>query len=266
MDRVHVSNESLIVYSHVGTCSVPIGRYSAEGTLRLRDDLRQPHGLLAAPLGILILDCISKNTHTLATSPPIRIDIHVFDQAIDVTDLRVRGRVLRHGRTQIISEARIEEATNEARVVAFGTVGMSVTGPPVDDYSGSGVFQTQSETERKPAPPLTEVFGGQPKDDCTFEIPVLTPRIGNHRLHSGVMQVLAEAAAMKAVSQQMGTMEMWTEDLGIAIMTSGRNAPFSIVPEILTIRGGSAGCRVEILDADDHLIAVVSIRFRLLLD
>ena len=52
-------------------------------------------------------------------------------------------------------------------------------------------------------PPLTEVFGGEPGDDGGFIIPTLTPPIGHNRLHSGAMQVLAEAAALNAVNARL---------------------------------------------------------------
>jgi acyl-coenzyme A thioesterase PaaI-like protein len=258
---------SFIVYSHIGTWSTRLTDYTAEGMLRLRDDLRQPDGLLAAPLGVMILDCASSNTHPLALSAPTRVDVHLYDPAPDVDELRIRGRVLRHGRTQIFTDARIEDASDPTRAIAYGTVTMAVTGPAPSNPAPYGGERPDLQTsDSSPRPPLVEVFGGVPAEDGGYSIPALTPSIGHGRLHSGPMQTLGESAAMNAVRLGYGAKRMRTEHLGTSVVTSGRAGPFSIIPHVIAVNDSSAGCYVEVIDrgAENRLIATMSVRLRVL--
>jgi acyl-coenzyme A thioesterase PaaI-like protein len=260
------SGPSLIVYSHIGPHSELLTEHTAEGSLLLRDDLRQPDGLLAAPLGVLVLNCASTNTHLLGRSAPTRIDVHVYEAAADVSELRIRGHILRAGRTQIFTEARIEDSADPRRVVAFGTTCFAVTGPPSGGY-GHG---TSPPTPRPgdDVPPLTEVFGGRLRDDGNYDIPELTPELGAGRLHSAVMQTLAEAASMNVVRRRTGAGRMRTDQLGTTVMTEGRVGPFTVLAEVLAADDTSAACRVEVVDvgAGDKSIALITVRLRLLGD
>lgn len=231
--------------------------------MTLRPDLRQEHALLAAPLGILLLDCASCNTRALAASAPTRIDVEVWDPATDVEEVRIRGRVLRHGRSQIFTDAVIEDAAHPDRCIGFGMTCFAVSGPaPAGGVSYGHGPPVEPHDDR----PLTEVFGGHPKDDGGFEIPALTSALGYGRLHSGVMQVLAEAAALETVRRATGATQVMTGHLGTTVMTSGRQGPFDITPVFLGAAAGAAACRVEVLDVGEsgRLIAVLSVGVRVL--
>src|SRR3954462_8098524 len=109
------------VYSHIGASSKWLTDFTSEGTLRVRSDLRHAGGLYAAPIAIMVLDAAATNTRLLALSAPARVDVHLYEGADDVHELRIRSTVTRHGRSQIFTEARIEDATDASRVVAFAT-------------------------------------------------------------------------------------------------------------------------------------------------
>jgi acyl-coenzyme A thioesterase PaaI-like protein len=254
-----VTADPFVVYSYVGTSARPLTEHSAEGLFTLRDDLRLRDGLLAAPLAIALLDCASANTRALATSAPTRIDLDLWDPAVGISDLRVRGRVVRHGRTQIFTDARIEDAADPGRVVGYGTTCFAVTGPPPAsvEYGHDPLAPTSA--------PLTEVYGGRPRDDGGFDIPELTPALGHGRLHSGVMMVLAESAALSVVRRASGAGHVRTRHLGISLATSGKAGPFHVSPQLLGVSAGAAACSVEVVDlgADDQLVAVVSVGLQL---
>ncbi len=250
--------DPFVVYAHIGTDARPVDEMRAEGRLVLRPDLRLPYALLAGPLAIFALDCASANTRALAASAPTRIDLDVWDPAVDVTELAIHGRVVRHGRSQIFTEARIVDAAAPDRVVALATTCFSVTGPPPESvrygHGGAGPFDGS----------LTEVFGGVPRPDGGFDIPALTPALGHGRLHSGVVQVLAEAAAIEVVRRRCDVSTVWTQHLGTTVATSGKAGPFSLVPTLLGVVGSGAACSVEVIDhgVDDRTIAVVSVGLR----
>lgn len=261
------STEKFLVYSHIGPKSRRISAHESEGSMRIRPDLRHRDGLLAAPLGIGVLDCLSKNTRTLAPSAPIRIDVNVLDPATDVQEVSIQGRILHHGRTLIVSDATISDRSDPPRTVAYATVTWSVTGPPVQSATGAEDPTLTGESPAAPdtSRPLWEVFGGIPRPDGGFDIPALTPSIGHGRLHGGVMQTLAEAASMSVAGRATGCARLRTEHLGTNLIGSGRAGPFSITPRLLSSAAGSASCQVGVVDhgAGDRLVASLFVRLGL---
>jgi acyl-coenzyme A thioesterase PaaI-like protein len=182
-----------------------------------------------------------------------------------VKELRIRGHILRAGRSQIFTEARIEDAADPDRVIAFGTTCFAVTGPPTGGY-GHG-FEAPTPQPGDDVPPLTDVFGGVERDDGNYDIPAMTPQIGaGGRLHSGVMQTLAEAASMNVVRRRSGATHLRTDLLGTTVMTEGRVGPFTVISEILALDDSSAGCRAEVVDvgAGGKSVALITVRLRLL--
>jgi acyl-coenzyme A thioesterase PaaI-like protein len=257
--RTRVSG--LISYRYLGTYSETRGRYEAEGWLTLRSDLRGPVGLLAAPLGIALLDTAGINVDPLAVVAPTRIDVHVFEPAVDVAQVRVQGRVLREGRSQFFTEGRFIDADNSSRLLGLGSTHWAVSGPNpgfhyVDNRAGA---PTSAEL-----PPLYEAFGGRVRDDGNLEIPELTAELGGAGLHQGPIQVVPEAAAMRAAGAALGHDQFWIEHLGTTIMSRGVGAPFATRSEVLHADDNAVAVRVELRDegSDDRLCSVTTCRFR----
>jgi acyl-coenzyme A thioesterase PaaI-like protein len=261
---MQVPCDPVIVYSHIGPVSDPTSELTAEGTLRLRADLRHGGGLFVAPLCIMVLDCAATNTTRLSRSAPTRIDVDVFEPAHDVTELRIRGSVTRNGRSQVFTEATIEDAGDPSRVIACAATSFAVSGPAsVHKYSDHSALALPDDTV---LPPLTEVFGGVPRPDGGYDIPALTEDLGHGRLHSGVMQVLGEAAALNAIRSEVGSADaLRVEHLGTTVMTEGREGPFTVVPYVLTVDGATVGCRVEVRDAgaENRFVALVTATVRI---
>jgi acyl-coenzyme A thioesterase PaaI-like protein len=247
------------VYTHLGTSAAATSDDEARGTLRLRADLRQPGGLLAAPIGVLTLDAAAQIVHIHTAAAPTRIEVHVFEPAGDVGALSIRSRIARRGRGQVYTEARIVDADRPERVVAFSTTTFVVTGPP----TGISYQHPAPAADDSPRPPLFEAFGGTRQPDGTFVVRALDS--DTRRLHSGVMQANAEAAALALVEDRGGDLPVMTEFLGTTVLTEGRAGPFSVQPELLAIDGRSAGVRVEIHDdgSDGRFIGLVTVRVRI---
>lgn len=256
------AGQEFVVYSHIGVSSRSSGEGAAQGTLRLRDDLRGPAGPLAAPLIVMVLDSVATATLPLASAIPTRVDIEVFDPAAGVDAVRISGQVRRRGRSQIYYDARIFDAADPGRLVGYGSVNMAVTGPPVSRYighQGSGPLRTTADRR-----PLTEVFEGRRTGQGSYEIAPLTSRTGFGRLHAGVMTVMAESAATDAVAALAGARPVRTERLEAQLLTGGRVGPFSVAAEVLAFDGERATCRVEVVDlgADARLVSLAVGRFR----
>ncbi len=254
------AGSAFVVYSHIGVSSRSAGEGAASGGLALRDDLRSPAGLLAAPLIVMVLDSVASATLSIASAVPTRVDVEVFDEAADVSALRVDGRVRRSGRSQIFYDCRIVDADDPRRLVAYGSVTMAVTGPPVAQYAGHTRDGAGPQLDGRP---LTEVFDGRAIEDGRYEIAPLTSRTGFGRLHAEAITVMAEAAATDLLRAKLGPPEVRTERLE-AHLLGGRRGPFPVTAEVLAVDGDRATCRIEIIDngADSRLVSLVVGRFR----
>jgi acyl-coenzyme A thioesterase PaaI-like protein len=251
---------TLISYRYLGTYSETRGRHDAEGWMTVRRDLRGPVGLLAAPLGIALLDTAGINVDPIAVVSPTRIDLDVFEPAADVERVHLFGRVVREGRSQFFTESRITDAADPDRVIAYGGTHWAVAGPnPGFQY----VDNRPGVADEAGLPPLYEAFGARRRDDGSLEIPELTPELGGNGLHQGPFQVVPEAAAMIAAEEAAGTDRFWIQHQGTSIVQRGLGAPFVTRAEVLRRTDDAIHVRVELRaeGADDRLCSVTVCRF-----
>jgi acyl-coenzyme A thioesterase PaaI-like protein len=252
--------ESLVSYRYLGTYSEARGRHEAEGWITLRRDLRGPVGLLAAPLGIALLDTAGINVDPLAVVSPTRIDLHLFEPAPDVARVHLEGRVLREGRSQFFTESRLTDADDPARVIGLGSTHWAVAGPnPGFHY----VDHRPGVADVDALPPLYEPFGAHLAADGELEIRELTPAIGSEGLHQGPFQVVPEAAAMIAAERATGTDQLWIAHQGTSIVGRGVGAPLVTRTEVLRVTDHEVDVRVELRARgdDDRLCSVTLCRF-----
>lgn len=238
--------EGLVSYRYLGCRSVAHGRHQAEGRMRLRRDMRAPAGLLAAPLGIALLDTAGINVDALAVVAPTRIDLDILEPADDVEEVRIIGRVLREGRTQMFTEGRIEDAARPGRLVAYGATSWAVVGqvPPGYRYQDPGPGVAEEEV----MPPLAEAYGATRLEPGHYRIPGLSARLGRASLHQGPIQVVLEAAAGEAAGAAAGGDRLALERMGTTIAAAGRTGPFTATAEVLGVTAGSVMVRAELRD------------------
>jgi acyl-coenzyme A thioesterase PaaI-like protein len=261
-ERWQGSVSTLISYRYLGTYSESRGRHEAEGWLKIRHDLRGPVGLLAAPIGIALLDTAGINVDPLAVVSPTRIDLHLFEKAADVEAVHLAGRILREGRSQFFTESRITDASNAERVIGLGGTHWAVSGANAGFHyvdSRPGVADTPN------LPPLYEAFGARRRDEGSLAIPALTPELGSAGLHQGPFQVVSEAAAMIAAERATGTDQFWIEHQGTSLISRAVGAPFVTEAEVFRDGEEVVSVRVELraLGADNQLCSVTVCRFRL---
>ena len=252
----------LISYRYLGTHAESRGRHEAEGWITIRRDLRGAVGLRAAPLGVALLGTAGINVDPLAVVAPTRIDVHLFEPAADVAEVHFAGRVLREGRSQFFTEARLTDVADRSRVIGVGSTHWAVSGPnPGFRY----VDPRPGAPDSPDLPPLHEPFGARRRDDGRFEIPELGPELGAEGLHQGPFQVVSEAAAMQAATEAVGSDRFWIEHQGTSIMARGVGTPLVTTTDVMTRAGGAVIVRVELRaeGADDRLCSVSLCRFRL---
>jgi acyl-coenzyme A thioesterase PaaI-like protein len=254
---------SLVSYRYLGTYSESKGRHEAEGWVRIRRDMRGPVGLLAAPLGIALLDTAGINVDPLAVVAPTRIDMEIFEPALDVSQIHLEGRILREGRSQFFTESTLTDNADRSRVIALGGTHWAVSGPnPGFRY----VDSRPGVTDTPDLPPLHEVFGARLRDDGRLEIPELTPELGRGGLHQGPFQVVSEAAAMRLAREEAGTDQLWIQHQGTSIISRGIGAPFVTTSRVIRLTGESVTTRVELRAGGDgdRLCSVSVCRFAIL--
>ena len=185
------SQNDLISYRYLGCSSELRDREHAEGRMRLREDMRSPAGLLSAPVAIAMLDTAGINIDRYYHAACTQVDVHLFDPAGDVDEILTLGTVVREARTQVFTEARIEDAAQRGRLIGFGTVGWAIIGPTPEGFvytdPGSGVADSPS------LPPLAEAYGARSRPDGRYVIDGLSPRIGTDSMHHGPILVTLEA-------------------------------------------------------------------------
>jgi acyl-coenzyme A thioesterase PaaI-like protein len=224
-------------------------------------------GLLAAPLGIALLDTAGINVDPLGGYPaPTRIDLQLFEPALDVAEVHLEGHVLREGRSQLFTESRLTDANDRARLIGIGSTHWSAHQPLADFQY---VDNRPGVRDSPDLPPLFEAFGARRRPDGNLEIPELVPEIAadlaGSGLHHGPFQVLGEAAAMIAVEDALGTDGFWIEHQGTSLVSRGLGAPLVTHAEVLRVAKDQVTARVELRaqGADDRLRSVTVCRFRL---
>jgi acyl-coenzyme A thioesterase PaaI-like protein len=253
---------TLISYRYLGTYSETKGRHDAEGWMNIRPDLRGPVGLLAAPLGIALLDTAGINVDPLAAVAPTRIEMQILTPAPDVKRMHLEGRILREGKSQFFTESRITDDADRSRLLALGITHWAVSGPnPGFNYVDNRPGAPAKDAE---LPPLYEPFGARVRDDGELEIAELRPELGGRGLHQGPFQVVPEQAAMRAL-ERAGHIRYWIEHQGTSIVSRGTDSPLVTTSEVLRVVDQTALVQVELRAAGDNnrLCSVTVCRFRL---
>jgi len=242
----------LVSYHHIGCRSEADGRHAATGGLRLRRDLRWCGGLQAGPLGISLLDTSGISVDPIADAAPTQIGLVILDDAADVRALRIHGRVVREGRTQMFTEGRFVDADDPGRVVALGTTSWAVACPKVPGYRY--VDPGPGPDPDSELPTLAETFDCRRHAGDGYEI------TGLHRAHlrwhdcwqlssQGHIQVVLEAAAQEvaAPSSPVGT-QLRLRHASITIVAKGAAGPFVSSATVGSATAQSVATRSDLHD------------------
>lgn len=256
------SLDELVSYRYLGCSSVVRDRTHAEGHLRLRRDLRTSAGTLAAPIAIATLDTAGINIDRLYHLALTHVGVALFEPADGVEAVRVIGTVVREARTQVFTEARIEDAADPARVIGFGTADWAITAPTPEGFEytepGPGVPDSPD------LPPLAEAYDAHPQPGGGLVIAGLSPRVGTGVLHHGPMLVSLEATALEVAAAAVGTDALRVEQLDTRIVKAGRTGPFVTDAEVLAANEETIAARATLRDdgAGGCLVAAALVRLR----
>jgi acyl-coenzyme A thioesterase PaaI-like protein len=252
--------DGLMTYRYLGTHAESIDRHHATGSLRLRSDLRGPHGMLAAPLVILVADVIGILDDAIAVPAPTQMSIEIFDDGAGVERVFCIGEMFHEGRSQLFSRTRIVDAADHDRVLAVGRDAGTVVAPAPAGYRyvdpGPGVPDSPT------LPPLWQAFGARRSSEGRLEIPELTGRIGSTSgsLHHGPTQVVLEAAATEAAVAAAGSDALRIRHWHVTFAARGKQGPFVATTEVVTATAEVVVIEAELHDGERR-IAVASATF-----
>jgi acyl-coenzyme A thioesterase PaaI-like protein len=227
--------DGLMTYRYLGTHADAIDRHHATGSLGLRSDLRGPHGLLVAPLAILVADTIGILDDAIAVPAPTQMAIEILDDGVGVNRVFCIGEMFHEGRSQLFSRATMVDDADHDRVLALCRDSGSVMAPAPDGYHyvdpGPGVPDSPS------LPPLWQAFGARRNDSGNLEIPALIGRIGSTSgsLHHGPTQVVLEAAATEAAVGAAGDGGVRMRNWHVTFSARGKTGPFETETELVTV-------------------------------
>ncbi len=234
---------------------MPIEAYPAPPVRKLRVYAFDPQASTKIDTAGINID----RFHHLALT---RIDVHVFDDGAGLEEVRVVGTVLREARTQVFTEATIEDESDARRVVAFATADWAILAPTPEGFvytdPGPGVPDTPD------LPPLSDAYDAHPSAGGGFVIDGLSTRVGVDTLHHGPILVALEAAALEVAAAQVETDALRVEHFTTRFVKAGRVGPFVARAETTASRDRTVACRAELRDhgADGQVIAVALLRAR----
>lgn len=252
--------DGLMTYRYLGTHARKIDRHHAIGTMKLRRDLRDRHGLAASPLMILVADVIGILDDAIAVPAPTKMAIEILDDGAGVDELACAGEIFHEGRTQLFSRAVVTDARDANRVIAIAHDVGVVMAPAPEGYEyvdpGPGVPDSAD------LPPLWQAFGAQQRPDGAFEILELTSRIGSTSasLHHGATHIVLEAAAMHAAVAAADSDRLRLRHWDVTFTARGKAGPFVTSTSVQALRDDTVAIEAE-LHEEGRRLAVASAVF-----
>jgi acyl-coenzyme A thioesterase PaaI-like protein len=246
--------DGLMTYRYLGTHADAVDRHHATGYMKLRRDMRDPHGLQAAPLMILIADVIGILDDAIAVPAPTQMAVEILDEGTGVDEVWCEGRIIHEGRSQLFSTATVYDSSDRSRVLAVARDAGVVVAPAPEGYSyvdpGPGVPDSPD------LPPLWQAFGAAEHGDGGLVIPELTSRIGSTSasLHHGVTHVVLEAASMRAAVDAGGADRVRLAHWHVSFTARGKAGPFVTSARAVAVSAHKVAVESELREGD-RLIA-----------
>ena len=160
--------------------------------------------------------------------------------------MRLFGEIVREGRSQMFTRARIEDAARPGRVIGFGSTSWAVQAPTPPGFvyvdPGPGVADAPD------LPPLIDAFAVVAQPGGGYVLDGLSARVGADSLHQGPIQVMLEAAALDVAREAAATDAIYAEHTGATLVQRGKTGPFVATAHVLADNGPTVACLAELRD------------------
>lgn len=245
--------DGLMTYRYLGTHADAIDRHHATGHMKLRRDLRSEYGLQASPLLILVADVVGILDDAIAVPAPTQMALEILDDGAGVSEVYCEGEIIHEGRTTIFSRAKVVDAADHDRVIAYARDSGAVIAkaPEGYNYVDPGPGMPDSPT----LPPLWQAFGADQRGDGSFVIAELTSRIGSTSasLHHGVTHIVLEAAATEAAKAAIGNDRLRMRHWHVTFTARGKSGPFTTSTQVVCVRDDLVAVDAELYDGDRRI-------------
>lgn len=259
---------ALLSYRYIGRQFSSMNNV-VDAAVTLRHDMRNPAGgIMAAPLAITCPG--GGGGSDLQTVPnPVIHSLQILDDARDVKRIEVLGETsLKQGRTMSFGRARIVDADDHERVIAFVEAQAASIGDVPDGlqkFDDDPILEIEDSPD---LPPLWKVFGARRRDDGYWIIPELRAEIASPdaALHLGPQEILLETAAVELASQAAGTEYLQAESSHVMFLARGKVGPFRVDGSASVAFDGSGRVGVQLTMFDEgnegRAVSASSMTFR----
>jgi hypothetical protein len=258
--REMMGPDGLMTYWYLGRA---FNQHEDPDTMRLRRDMRNPAGgIMAAPLAIAAPETGGWRDRDVVPAP-VTYSLHIVDDAVDVTEVRVTRSTVRQGRKMGFSRSEVVDAADPTRVIAVTTgVGIKLGDAP---GSFKPIDLPPDTPDVDDLPPLHVVFGAS-RDGDGWRLPPLSPRLASTSasLHLGPIHVAFEAAAMELAAELTGAPAVQAEDWDVHFVSPGTVGPFLVRADAHVGQRARVVCRMTLLDEgrQDNVVASGAAVFR----
>jgi hypothetical protein len=222
----------LMSYRYIGRQYNSMNTTAVDDTVLVRHDFRNAAGgLLVSPLSISCPGGGGGKSDLEAVPNPVIHSCQILDDGRDVKRITVVGQsALREGRQFGYGRARIVDADNHDRVIAFiesqGTT-IGEVPPGLQKFDDDPVDHIEDSPD---LPPLWQAFGASKRADGHWALKELSVEFGSPdgALHLGPQHVVMETAAIDLAAELVGTDRLQMESWHMMHLARGKVGPFRV--------------------------------------
>jgi len=257
---------SLLSYRYIGRNHGSMNTGPIDNTVTLRHDMRNAAGgILASVLSITCPGGAGRSDLQTVPNPVIQ-SCQILDDARDVKKIEVVDSILlRQGRNMDYGRAKIVDADNHSRVIAYIEGQSAAIGdvPPGLEKMPEDKIEVVDSPD---LPPLWEIFGAWKRNDGHWVLPELRIELASPdaALHIGPQHVTLETAAIDAASDLVGTDLLQVQTYHAMHLARGKIGPFRVDASADNAGQGRVGVQLALVDEgnDDKLITSAAVVFR----
>ena len=223
------------------------------------DHLRDEHGRMRAGALLTMLDMVGGLCGGVASLPDgwvvsTNLAARIVASAV-VGPVRLESAVLRRGRNNVVTSARVYDEGGSDALVANGVLTSAIlvpeNGPPV--WERPIAIQTGAGADDSVPPPITDWLGVRPAGAGAIEID-LTDSLRNPWgiLHGGVVAMLVDLASERATGAP-------PNDVVLHFLAPNRTGPVRASVRSLGARADGEVVRVEVHDSGADRVTAVAV-------
>jgi acyl-coenzyme A thioesterase PaaI-like protein len=220
---------------------------SGETRMPTGPDVRMSGVLRAGPLGLSFEQGVATYVYKKVLAVPVQIALHIRDVGVGVEEIRSVTRLVRLGRSLVVTDGEIRDLADPDRLIAYGSIIWSVIGPAPDPFPDrEPVPHTSSEI------PIGEAAGIVPlADGSGVQVGGVSPQATGPGgiLHAGMFQLMSEDASLLVARGELGDVPVQAVDCHYDFLDAGRVGPF--VARAETVTSGPQGVDVRVVVRDE---------------